>query len=102
MTPSAYDALSSIRTIIKRKALKDISIWVDANCINQDNVTERNEQVGQMGRIYRSTKVLIYLGPETAPAGNELPTVTSAASVERNTTPTPPDALLHSRSEAAV
>ncbi|XPT00448.1 hypothetical protein M3J09_009601 [Ascochyta lentis] len=42
-------------------------LWIDALCINQASNTERNHQVGMMGRIYsRASHVLIWLG-----AGNE-------------------------------
>ncbi|KAE9368089.1 HET-domain-containing protein, partial [Stipitochalara longipes BDJ] len=42
---------------------KESRIWIDAICINQTNVTERNQQVQQMDRIYsRAMKVLIWLG----------------------------------------
>ncbi|KAF7875079.1 hypothetical protein EAF04_002251 [Stromatinia cepivora] len=38
-------------------------LWVDALCINQSDVQERNEQVGLMGEIYSMAKpVLIWLG----------------------------------------
>ncbi|KAL5319154.1 hypothetical protein ACEPPN_012203 [Leptodophora sp. 'Broadleaf-Isolate-01'] len=38
--------------------------WIDALCINQEDVSERNDQVHQMGRIYRSAvKVIVWLGP---------------------------------------
>ncbi|KAH9207768.1 heterokaryon incompatibility protein-domain-containing protein, partial [Leptodontidium sp. 2 PMI_412] len=38
--------------------------WIDALCINQEEVSERNDQVHQMGRIYRSAvKVIVWLGP---------------------------------------
>ena len=41
----------------------DSSIWIDALCIDQENVDERNHQVRQMGNIYRSAKtVLVWLG----------------------------------------
>ncbi|KUJ19068.1 HET-domain-containing protein, partial [Mollisia scopiformis] len=39
-------------------------LWVDAVCINQDDMPERIAQVELMGRIYRQTsKVLVWLGP---------------------------------------
>jgi hypothetical protein len=39
------------------------SLWIDALCINQENSSERNHQVQQMGRIYSSaTRVLAWLG----------------------------------------
>jgi len=39
------------------------TLWIDALCINQDDVLERNAQVAIMGRIYREAKkVLVWLG----------------------------------------
>ncbi|KAL1607660.1 hypothetical protein SLS60_002595 [Paraconiothyrium brasiliense] len=39
-------------------------LWVDALCIDQNNVKERNHQVGFMGTIFsNASQVLIYLGP---------------------------------------
>ncbi|KAK3984981.1 heterokaryon incompatibility protein-domain-containing protein [Cladorrhinum sp. PSN332] len=41
----------------------DLCIWADGLCINQDDIAERNAQVGLMGTIYsRATLVLAYLG----------------------------------------
>jgi hypothetical protein len=38
-------------------------VWVDAICINQDDVQERNHQVGLMADLYSSAqRVLVYLG----------------------------------------
>jgi len=38
-------------------------LWVDALCINQNNIHERNHQVEQMGEIYRQARrVLAWLG----------------------------------------
>ncbi|KAG8166194.1 hypothetical protein KVR01_004746 [Diaporthe batatas] len=40
------------------------TLWIDAICIDQQNVAERSEQVGKMGQIYSSaTRVLVWLGP---------------------------------------
>lgn len=40
-------------------------IWVDAICINQDDVKERNHQVHIMKRIYsKAASVVVWLGPE--------------------------------------
>jgi hypothetical protein len=40
-------------------------LWVDAICINQADVDERNAQVKAMGAVYKSaTQVLAFLGPE--------------------------------------
>jgi len=35
-----------------RKDLQDMVLWVDAICINQENVKEKSYQVGMMGSIY--------------------------------------------------
>ncbi len=40
-------------------------IWIDALCINQDDVSERNSQVGRMGTIYKgASRVTAWLGKE--------------------------------------
>ncbi len=38
-------------------------VWVDAICINQDNIPERNRQVRMMPHIYsRAESVLVWFG----------------------------------------
>jgi hypothetical protein len=38
-------------------------LWVDALCINQEDTTERNHQVKQMGAIYqKAERVVVWLG----------------------------------------
>ncbi|OZJ04814.1 hypothetical protein BZG36_02357 [Bifiguratus adelaidae] len=56
-------------TINLRKALRRLrrsktrTLWVDAICINQSDINERNQQVSIMHDIYESTvEVQIYLG----------------------------------------
>lgn len=40
------------------------NLWVDALCINQDDLNEREAQVGRMRDIYRlAARVLVWLGP---------------------------------------
>lgn len=40
------------------------TLWVDAVCINQQNIQERNHQVRSMGDIYSTaSQVLVWLGP---------------------------------------
>lgn len=42
------------------------TIWVDAICINQDDVNERNHQVHIMRKIYsNAASVIVWLGPES-------------------------------------
>ena len=46
-----------------RKPTEDRVLWIDAVCINQKDVPERNSQVAFMGDIYRSAnRVLVWLG----------------------------------------
>ena len=41
----------------------DVVLWLDAICINQEDVTERGHQISMMGEIYRSaSRVHIWLG----------------------------------------
>ncbi|KAF6804910.1 heterokaryon incompatibility protein HET-6-like protein [Colletotrichum sojae] len=49
--------------------------WVDAICIDQSNVPERNSQVANMGWIYsQCSRVVLYLGPDMAvPLGGRHP-----------------------------
>jgi hypothetical protein len=64
---------SALRELRSSRALEDskgvqmlpILLWVDAICINQQDVEERNSQVLMMGDIYRhAVSVLAWLGPE--------------------------------------
>ncbi|KAF5022039.1 hypothetical protein F66182_5922 [Fusarium sp. NRRL 66182] len=42
-------------------------IWIDALCINQDDIEERNAQVAQMAQIYKDAQeVIVWLGHEEA------------------------------------
>jgi hypothetical protein len=41
-------------------------LWIDALCINQQNLAEKGEQVKKMASIYKSaTSVVVWLGPST-------------------------------------
>ena len=43
------------------------NLWIDAICIDQENIAERNYQVQQMRSIYQNAKaVLVWLGPADA------------------------------------
>lgn len=45
---------------------RDVSIrlWVDAICINQEDIPERNHQVSKMGALYnQAEEVIVWLGP---------------------------------------
>jgi hypothetical protein len=45
---------------------KQVQLWIDAICIDQSQVEERNHQVAMMGKIYsRAYEVLVWLGRST-------------------------------------
>ena len=55
--PNLEDALTalsrpSIRYDEKPNIFSDRLLWIDAICIDQENIQERNHQVSIMGRIY--------------------------------------------------
>ncbi|TLD16372.1 uncharacterized protein PgNI_00620 [Pyricularia grisea] len=59
VTSNLYQALRDLRL-----ENEDRVLWVDAICINQQDVRERGHQVGQMTLTYRNAeRVLIWLGP---------------------------------------
>lgn len=52
------------------------TLWVDAVCINQQDINERNTQVPRMGDIYSLAKsVVIWLGPESDNSTHALSTL---------------------------
>jgi hypothetical protein len=58
-TPNLYSALQNLR----RRSV-DVILWVDAICIDQSNLEERNQQVGIMRYIYKNaSRVVVWLGP---------------------------------------
>ncbi|KAM0512083.1 hypothetical protein ACHAPE_009231 [Trichoderma viride] len=58
-----YDFLE----ILSQSAYKDEWLFIDAICIDQGNILERNAQVQRMGDIYRQAQVvLVWLGPATS------------------------------------
>lgn len=63
ITESLHDALRDLRHNEERWGPR--TLWVDAICINQENIEELQDQVSIMGEIYRQARrVITYLGPE--------------------------------------
>jgi hypothetical protein len=61
ITPNCDSALRHLR-----HPKKPFVLWVDAVCINQEDLAERTQQVPLMGDIYqRAIKVIIWLGEGT-------------------------------------
>lgn len=74
--PNLVSALTHLRYPDRSR-----SLWVDALCINQENVDEKAVQVGQMARIYASaTRVVSWLGPAAHDAEDAFALIQSIAS----------------------
>ncbi len=59
VTPNLAEALPYLRLQGKPRVL-----WIDAICIDQQNLDERNQQVQRMGDIYKlADHVVVWLGP---------------------------------------
>lgn len=59
ITSSLFDTLRHFRYAHRPRTL-----WIDAICIDQNNVPERNQQVAKMADIFSApTAVLVWLGP---------------------------------------
>lgn len=61
VTATLYVALEHLR-----HASQERKIWIDAVCINQKDIAERNSQVAIMRKIYKNaTRVIVWIGPAT-------------------------------------
>ena len=61
ITRNLFDALQRLRTEAPRL------LWIDALCINQDDLEEKGNQVARMGHIYRNaSRVVVWLGEDEA------------------------------------
>lgn len=70
-----------------RYTQKDRTIWIDAICISQDDVLEKNTQVAMMGRIYEhASRVLVYLGEEADNSGAVMDLIESMPEPKRSRT----------------
>ncbi|KAF4448692.1 HET-domain-containing protein [Fusarium austroafricanum] len=61
-TQNCWSMLQSLRLPIGTRA-----VWVDALCINQNDIKERDSQVTKMSQMYiNCSRVVVYLGPDLA------------------------------------
>ncbi|TPX12860.1 uncharacterized protein E0L32_006740 [Thyridium curvatum] len=61
ITQNCFAALRSLRQRVQQR-----TVWIDAICINQDDVDERTAQVRMMDKIFSSApRTIVYLGEET-------------------------------------
>ena len=59
-----------------RFAKKPRLLWIDAICINQDNISERSEQVNKMASIYGNAQlVILWLGEEAHQSSSAIETL---------------------------
>ena len=77
----------SFSTLLVRKSLASAlrhlrypdrprTMWIDAICINQSDIDERNEQVVRMAEIYRlAQRVVAWLGPDSASGAQAIQTL---------------------------
>ncbi|KAI1503912.1 heterokaryon incompatibility protein-domain-containing protein [Biscogniauxia marginata] len=70
ITNNLHEALHQFRQFPEHGYL-DNYFWVDAICINQEDLDERSHEVSRMMEIYRSSlQVLVWLGPNGPPANS--------------------------------
>ncbi len=65
---NAFSITTNLDTALRnmRDAKRKRFVWADAICINQSDVTEKNQQVTQMGKIYQDARhTIIFLGEST-------------------------------------
>lgn len=69
--PNLLDALKHLRHLHAPRRL-----WIDAICINQEDLTERNTEVGRMGDIYsKARQVVVWLGLQGQETSTALETI---------------------------
>ena len=68
-----------------RNALLDRLLWIDAICINQDDIPEKENQIPLMRMIYRSAgKVIVWLGAEAEKSDGALKFIRLMAEVRED------------------
>ena len=61
--PNLFDAIRGFRGGWPSWKVRDVVIWIDAICIDQENLSERNHQVAMMDKIYsKCVEVIVWLG----------------------------------------
>ena len=79
VTLNLAEALQYLRHEEKSRIL-----WIDAICVDQQNVEERGHQVSRMADIYRvASPVIVWLGPESASSARAMAELTALGSTVR-------------------
>ena len=82
ITQNLHNALKRMR-----RSSSSIMLWVDAICINQTDVAERNRQVGLMRQIFnRASQVTAWLGEEDTDTKSAFALVEKISAVTTNIT----------------
>lgn len=58
----------NLHSFLKHAAssLRNVNLWIDALCINQEDIREKNRQIPIMGKIYgKASKVIVWLHEDT-------------------------------------
>ena len=63
--PISSHLFEFLDSILPKGAPASMTIWIDAICINQDHIEEKNVHVPRMHEIYNGKLVLAYLGPSS-------------------------------------
>ncbi|KAK2743174.1 heterokaryon incompatibility protein [Colletotrichum kahawae] len=86
--PNLFQALLHLRP--NERIRQGFKLWIDAICINQEDIAERSAQVGRMRDIYAAAwQVVIWLGPGAD--DSELGMSALSWIAARNRTPSPYD-----------
>ncbi|KAI4259489.1 MAG: hypothetical protein L6R42_004549 [Xanthoria sp. 1 TBL-2021] len=77
--PVTQNLAVALRYLRSEESTRDI--WIDAICVDQQNLGERGHQVELMGDIYQKAKrVLVWLGPESEDSALAIGTLISISS----------------------
>jgi hypothetical protein len=82
VTSNLRDALRMLATAIRLPRMRKTPsyYWIDALCMDQSNVPERNDQVERMGDVYkRADGVIVWLGKEDEFTSDALKTIRTIA-----------------------
>ncbi|KAK3359616.1 heterokaryon incompatibility protein-domain-containing protein [Lasiosphaeria hispida] len=80
ITANLHDALRNM----KRRAPGLKYLWVDAVCVNQENLFERNAQVAMMAKTFiAATSVIVWLGPEDQFTADAIAAIDSISSMPK-------------------
>ncbi|KAF4978618.1 hypothetical protein FZEAL_5021 [Fusarium zealandicum] len=82
-----YEAMSHIR-----ESSEELYLWVDALCINQADLQEKNRQVAMMGEIFASaTQVIAWLGVASDGSDTAMDWMTNKDILKKRLSRCPPD-----------